>query len=197
MEQTILFVNDTVAPQSVEGHRLRPFSLFNSATHARRPITMVASVGVNNELGRDGNLCWHIREDLKHFKETTMGGAVIMGRKTWESLPRRPLPGRTNIVISRNPSLECPGALKAASLEDALIAAEDNRIFIIGGASVYKEAMPLANVLELTRILAEDPGADTFFPDIDPKEWALEKESELMTSAEGINFIYQTYVRKA
>lgn len=196
MEQSILFINDTVAPESTESHRLRPFSLFNSSSHRSIPLTMIASVGENNELGRNGDLCWHIREDLRHFKEITMGGAVIMGRKTWESLPKKPLPGRTNIVVTRSDVFDAPGALKAASIEQAVEQARGLDAFIIGGESVYRQAIPFATRLEITRILASDPEADTFFPEISPSEWILSNRSETFTSAAGLSYVFETYDRK-
>lgn len=162
-------------------------------------MVIIASVGDNNELGRQGNLCWHIREDLHHFKALTTGHPVVMGRKTWESLPRRPLPGRTNIVISGSPAPENidPSVLWFPSLKAALDALPiDREAFIIGGASIYAQALLLASRLELTRILASDPEADTFFPTVSPKEWELTEESETITSEEGIRFKYQTYKRR-
>lgn len=158
-------------------------------------IAMVASVGEHNELGRDGDLCWHIPEDLRHFKELTMGGAVIMGRKTWESLPKRPLPGRVNIVVTRSEDFNEAGALKANSLEKAVDLAGDSRIFIIGGESVYRQALPSATRLELTRILADDPEADKFFPEFSRDEWALTDASEVFTSKNGLKFRYESYRR--
>lgn len=195
MEQTILFINDTVSPEGTETHRLRPFSLFNSSTHRSLPLTLIASVGENLELGKGGDLCWHIREDLRHFKELTMGGAVIMGRSTWESLPKKPLPGRKNIVITTNPDCEAPGAVTVGSIELALEGARGQEAFIIGGESVYRQAMPLATNLEITRIYASEPEADKFFPEIDPTEWALEKSSEVMETEGGLKFRYETYKR--
>ena len=191
-----MFLNDTVAPESTESHRLRPYSLFNSNTHYKRSLTMVASVGLGNELGRDGDLCWHIREDLKHFKELTMGGIVIMGRATWESLPKRPLPGRTNIVVTRNGEFDSPGAFKADSIEKAIEMAGNSEIYIIGGESIYRSALPHATCLELTRIFANDPEADKFFPEFSPTEWELTKESELHTTESGLQYRYQTYKRR-
>ena len=196
MEQTILFINDTVAPESTESHRLRPYSLFNSDTREKRPVTMVASVGLNNELGRDGDLCWHIPEDLRHFKELTMGGAVIMGRSTWESLPKRPLPGRTNIVVTRNPDFDAPEAIRAESIENAIQLAGNSEIFIIGGESIYRQAMPFATRLELTRIFASDPEADKFFPEISETEWKTTVSSEKIQSRNGIEFRYETVLRR-
>ena len=181
-------------------------------------LTMVASVGENGELGKRGDLCWHIREDLAHFKKLTMGGVVIMGRKTWESLPVKPLPGRMNIVItSSGGALNGNGDgpkphLYVSSLEEALAKVFDEErwrfgsnapvsrlpVFIIGGASVYTQAMPRAMRLEITRILASDPEADTFFPEISGEEWRLEQESPEMTSEADptLSFKYQTYVRR-
>lgn len=196
MEQTILFINDTVSPEGTETHRLRPFSLFNSSTHRSLPLTLIASVGENLELGKGGDLCWHIREDLRHFKELTMGGAVIMGRSTWESLPKKPLPGRKNIVITTNPDYESPGAVTVGSLELALEEARGQEAFIIGGESVYRQAMPLATNLEITRIYASESEADKFFPAIDPAEWALEEESELMSAPGAPSYRFQRYIRK-
>lgn len=165
-------------------------------------MTVIASIGERGELGRGGDLCWHIREDLRRFRELTMGSPVIMGRKTWESLPRRPLPGRLNIVVSRNPlftggadGADAPHVV-ARSLPEALKAAGGDG-FIIGGASLYEQALPLADRLELTRILAADPEADTFFPAIDPARWRLTACSEVMTDATGLRFRYETYESSA
>lgn len=196
MEQTILFINDTVSPEGTETHRLRPFSLFNSSTHRSLPLTLIASVGEKLEVGKEGDLCWHIREDLRHFKELTMGGAVIMGRSTWESLPRRPLPGRKNIVITGRADYDAPGATIAGSLEEAIEEAKDTETFIIGGESVYCQALPLASRLELTRIYASEPEADKYFPEFSDEEWTLEKSSEEMETEGGLRFRYETYKRR-
>lgn len=159
-------------------------------------MTIVASAGLNGEIGRNGDLCWHIREDLKHFKELTLGGAVIMGRNTWESLPRKPLPGRLNIVVSK--SMEPgEGFSLAKSPEEAIEMARSQNLkaFIIGGASLYAQTIGMADSLEITRIYAADPKADTFFPEIDMKEWKLTRESDLMTAPDGPEFRYLTYER--
>ena len=156
---------------------------------------------MNNELGRDGRLCWHIREDLKRFKTVTTGGCVIMGRKTWDSLPKRPLPGRFNIVISRTlPEGPIEGktdTLAVSSLGKALEEAgrlyETDKIFITGGESVYRAALPLARKLDLTRILAADSKADTFFPEIDPERWVKTDESEILTGEEGLQYRHEIY----
>lgn len=147
-------------------------------------MTLIASIGENNELGRGGDLCWHIPEDLRRFKALTLGHPVVMGRKTWESLPRRPLPGRLNLVVSSS----------GMSLGEALEKGGSDA-FIIGGAAIYRQTMPMADRLEITRILASDPEADVFFPEIDAAEWNLEARSEVMTSEKGLRFRYETYKR--
>ena len=179
MEQTILFVNDSVAARDRETTRLKPYSLYHSDTHRRLPLTLIAAVGENMEIGKKGRLVWHIPEDLRHFKDLTMGGAIIMGRNTWESLPKRPLPGRQNIVVTRQSDYKAPGADRASSLEEAIEMAKGSRAFIIGGESVYRSALPLATRLELTRIMATDSEADTWFPSLEESQWEIENESEI------------------
>lgn len=159
-------------------------------------VVLIASVGLNGELGKHGDLCWHIREDLKHFKEVTMGADVVMGRKTWESLPKRPLPGRRNIVISSQAGYVAEGADMARSFKEALAFASADAVFIIGGASVYNEAIRNADKLEITRIMASDPDADTFFPPIDPALWVLADESEVFSSPEGMDYRFLTYRKR-
>ena len=110
-------------------------------------ISLIAAVAKNLAIGKDGQLLWHLPEDMRYFRETTRGKPVIMGRKTWESLPDvfRPLPGRRNIVISRNPAYDAPGATLAGSLEEAVrLAQDDAEVFVIGGAEIYRQALPLA-----------------------------------------------------
>lgn len=143
---------------------------------------MIVALGRNNEIGCENRLIWPIREDLKHFKALTTGHPVIMGRKTWESLPKRPLPGRTNVVITRQKDYQAPGACVAGSLQEALemIADSGTFPFIIGGASLYAEALPGAARLHLTRIDADAPQADTWFPAIDGNIWEMEESSDPM-----------------
>lgn len=134
-----------------------------------RPIiSLIAAIGKNRELGRGNELIFQIPEDMKHFRETTQGHTVIMGRKTYESIGR-PLPNRTNIVVSRDESYEVPaGVLKATSIEEAIELAkkhENNEIFVIGGAQIYSLAMPYADKLYLTLVNAEVKDADAFFPE--------------------------------
>ena len=164
-------------------------------------VTIIVSIGENNEIGRDGDLCWHIRDDLKHFKELTMGFPVIMGRKTWESLPKKPLPGRLNIVVTSNPGIftfESSGAIAAPSLDAAIEKAAKHPdfkgdIYIIGGATIYHKSIRTADRLEITRIHATDSEADTFFPEISEDEWVLKKASPVMQSQEGLKYQYLSY----
>ena len=133
-------------------------------------ISAIAAIGnTTRALGKGGGLLWHIPEDMKRFKELTSGRPVIMGRKTWESIPLkfRPLPGRKNIVITRNADFEADGATVSSSIEDAIAKAEQanpEEIFIIGGAEIYRQALPLADRLYLTLVESDDPG-DAFFPE--------------------------------
>lgn len=136
-----------------------------------RNIVLIAALGENSEIGGKGKLLWKIPEDLKNFKEVTTGKTVIMGRKTWESLPVKPLPNRRNIIITRDPNYKATGAIVYNNLEDAL--KEDGKICIIGGGEIYKQALPYANLLRLTRIYKTFPEADTFFPEFSEDEWEL------------------------
>ena len=152
-------------------------------------IVILAAVGQNGVIGRDGGLPWRLSTDLKRFKAGTMGKAIVMGRRTWESFPRRPLPGRTNIVITRDRAYRAEGAEIVASLEDALaLAAIRNRcsgadeICVIGGGEIYRQAMPIADCLRITHVLSEE-GGDTFFPAIEPEEWR-ELSSEAVPAGE-------------
>lgn len=149
-------------------------------------ISVIAAIGRNRALGRDGKLLWSIPDDLKRFKALTLGHPVIMGRKTWESLPEtfRPLPGRANIVITRDRSYEAPGAILAQSFPQALSLARDaegaGEIFAIGGQQVYECALPFASKLYLTVINDEKEG-DAFFP-------AYEEEFSKETSRDERDF---------
>ena len=136
-------------------------------------ISIIVAVADNLAIGKDNNLLWHISEDLKYFKRITGGHTVIMGRKTWESLPPRfrPLPGRRNIVISRQADFAAPGAELAASLEAALqLAAQAETAFIIGGEQIYRQAMDMADRLEITEVDLE-PEGDAWCPVIDAGCW--------------------------
>jgi dihydrofolate reductase len=133
------------------------------------PVTIVAAVARNRVIGRDNDLPWRIPEDMRRFKELTMGGVLVMGRKTYESIGR-PLPGRRTVVVSRNPDLEIEGVEMAPSLGMALEIAGGDDVFVVGGGEIYRQAMGVADVLEITEVDAE-PEGDTFFPEIDPNVW--------------------------
>lgn len=134
-------------------------------------VTIIAAIGRNGEMGQGGKLPWHLPADLQFFKETTLHHPVIMGRVTWDGLPKRPLPHRRNIVVSKSHfarSFSEPQAIWAESLEGAIGHARKNlkteEVFIIGGAQVYEAALPLANRMILTHVRADFPEADTYFP---------------------------------
>ena len=134
-------------------------------------ISFVVAVSRNGVIGREGGLPWHISSDLKRFKEITMGKPVVMGRKTWESLPRKPLPGRPNIVISRQRGFSPEGAAVAATAEEALrLCGDAPEVAVIGGGEIYRLFWPLADRLYLTEVDLDVAG-DTHFPEVSPAEW--------------------------
>ncbi|WP_374478533.1 dihydrofolate reductase [Zoogloea sp.] len=160
-------------------------------------LALIAACGRGRVIGIDNRLPWHLPEDMKFFRETTRGKPVIMGRKTWESLPDafRPLPGRLNIVVSRNAGFQAAGGTVVGSLPEALIAAGDADIaYVIGGAELYRQALPLADRLILTEIDQDYPG-DAFFPAFSPEEWA-EASRLPQVSATGLPFAFVTYQRR-
>lgn len=134
-------------------------------------ISFVVAVSRNGVIGREGGLPWHISSDLKRFKEITMGKPVVMGRKTWESLPRKPLPGRRNIVITQQKNYVAEGADVAASPDAALLMVPDApEVAVIGGGEIYRLFWPLVDRLYLTEVDLEVEG-DTYFPQVDPAGW--------------------------
>lgn len=136
-------------------------------------LSLIAAVARDRAIGRNNRLLWHLPEDMRYFRETTRGKTVIMGRKTWESLPAafRPLPGRHNIVVSRDAAYPADGATLAGSLADALEKAGGaDEVFVIGGAELYRQALALADRLYLTEV-AQDGAGDVFFPEMPAAEW--------------------------
>lgn len=134
-------------------------------------ISLVVAVARNGVIGRDGGLPWHISSDLKRFKQITMGKPIIMGRKTWESLPKKPLVGRHNIVITRRKGFVAEGATVVAGPEEALAAAAGaEEIAVIGGGEIYKAFFGRADRIYLTEV-ALDVAGDTYFPALDPAQW--------------------------
>ena len=192
----LLFTPDHRPEKDKDVVQLKPFSVYNSNTSSLLPITLVAVVAADGAIGRNGNLLWHIPEDLRHFKAVTAGGAVIMGRKTWESLPVKPLSGRLNIVMTRSRDYEAPGAVTVSSLEEAVEEAKDNDIFVIGGGEIYAKFLPWANKLVLTEVALDVEDADTFFPPFDRDDWELVEKGEPQVSAKGVPYSFNTYLRK-
>ena len=159
-------------------------------------IALVAAVARGGVIGRDGGIPWRIPEDVAHFKELTTGHAVVMGRRTWDSLPDRfrPLPERRNVVVTRNADWHAEGAERAGSLDEALaLLDDDERVFVIGGAEVYAQALPLADEIFLTEI-ADDVVGDTFFPDWDRNAFVQASRDERVSGA-GVRFAFVTYRR--
>jgi dihydrofolate reductase len=163
-------------------------------------ISLVVAVSRNGVIGRDGGLPWRLQSDLKHFKATTIGKPVIMGRKTWDGLPRKPLPGRRNLVITRQEDFKAEGAEVAHTLGEALKLADNDpqpEICVIGGGEIFREALPLAGRLHLTLVECEVDG-DTFFPVINESEWTeaarIHSEAGPQDSAA---FTYRQLDRKA
>ena len=160
-------------------------------------ISIIVAVSEDWGIGKDNELLWHLPEDLKRFKKLTFGNVVIMGKKTWESLPRRPLPGRKNIVLTDDPNEIIKDSVTAYSIEDALSKCESNEeIFVIGGGSVYNQFMDIADRLYITHV-HESCQADVYFPMIDPKIWrVLEREDFNGNDVNSISYSYVLYERK-
>jgi len=158
-------------------------------------ISIIVAVSEDWGIGKDNELLWHISEDLKRFKRLTTGKTVVMGKKTWESLPRRPLPGRKNIVLTDNTKEFIENAVTCYSIEDALSKCSgDEEIFIIGGGSIYRQFMPIADRLYITHV-HKKATADIYFPEIDLNIWKVTEEEEFL-SDEGIPYTYTVYSRK-
>jgi len=159
-------------------------------------VTLVAAVARGGVIGRDGTVPWHVPEDMAFFRELTTGHPVVMGRRTWDSLPERfrPLPGRRNIVVTRNPAWRADGAERAGSLEEALgLVDSDGLVFVIGGAEIYRAALPHADELVLTELDLDVPG-DAFFPDW-PRDAFGEVSREERRAGDGTPFAFVTYRR--
>ena len=166
----------------------------------KRPaeLALIAAVARNGAIGRGNALLFDEPADQRHFRATTLGCPVIMGRKTWDSLPPRfrPLPGRRNVVVSRNAAAHAPGAEVASSLEQALaLVADAARVFVIGGAQLYAQALPLARTLVLTEVDAELDG-DAFFPAWDRSLFDVTSSTAAVTPA-GVPYRFVTYTRRS
>ncbi len=164
------------------------------------PLHLIYARAANGVIGKDNAMPWHLPEDMAHFKQLTQGCVVIMGRKTWDSLPPRfrPLPGRTNIVVTRQGDWQAEGALRADSLAQALQQAQaastepSRPVWVMGGAQIYAQALPLASRVEVTEI-AQDFDGDAYAPTLDA-HWVEATRSEHI-STNGLPFHFVSYVR--
>lgn len=141
-----------------------------------KQITMIVAVAENGAIGKDNNLLWHISGDLKRFKAITTGHSIIMGRKTYLSFPKRPLPDRKNIILTHGDT-EFDGAFTAKNIDEALALCESDEVFIIGGESIYRQFLPYTTKIYLTRVHREYE-ADTFFPELNMEEWKITETDE-------------------
>ncbi len=159
-------------------------------------ISIIVAVASNNAIGMNNELLWHIPDDMKRFKKLTIGHCLIMGKNTWYSLPRRPLPGRTNIVLTDDPCECLDDCVTAYSVEDALAKCEKGKeVFIIGGGSVYRQFLDRAERMYITHV-HKDFDADTFFPDIDPEVWKVtDREDDKRADEVEFSWSYITYQR--
>ena len=160
-------------------------------------ISIIVAVSDDWGIGKDNDLLWHLPEDLKRFRKLTTGNAIIMGKKTWESLPRRPLPDRRNIVLTDISGEIIEGSITAYSIEDALNKCDrDKEIFIIGGGSIYRQFVPLADRLYITHVHRKAE-ADIYFPEVDLNTWKITGMEEFSGSGEEIiPYTYTIYERK-
>lgn len=160
-------------------------------------LTIIAAAANNNALGKDNQMIWHLPDDFKRFRTLTTSNSIIMGRKTFESLPKL-LPNRTHIIITRQPDYFQEDCIIVNSLDKAIeICSTEENTFIIGGGEIYSQAMKYADKIELTRV-HESFEADTFFPEIDNSIWQLEKEEfHAKNEKHQYDFTFQTYIRKS
>lgn len=161
-------------------------------------LALICALAQNRAIGYQNQLLYRLSADLKRFKALTMGHTIVMGRRTFLSLPKGALPGRRNIVLSRQAGLTFPGAEVFASLPEALAhCTADEQVFIIGGESVYAAALPLAQRLYLTHVQATPAAADAFFPAYAQDEWAVEREEQHAADERNeVPFIFADYVRR-
>ena len=163
-------------------------------------VSIIVAIAKNYAIGKDNKLLWHISDDLKLFKETTLNSPIIMGRKSFESIGR-PLPKRTNVVITRNPNFEVEGVLTFSSIESALEYFDkqgDSVVYIIGGGEIYKQSMEIADELHISHVDVSVPDADTFFPHFDTNKWTLVEERAFSKSEKNQHgFTYKRYVLNA
>ncbi len=165
------------------------------------PLCLIAALAQNRVIGRDNQLPWHLPADLKHFKAKTLGKPIIMGRKTWDSLGR-PLPGRLNLVVSRQAGLELAGAEVLPSLDTAIVRADEwareqgvDELMLIGGAQLYEQGLALAERLYLTRV-ALQPEGDAWFPAFDESDWQCSEREEQPALESAPAHCFETWLRR-
>lgn len=188
LEKTIPVIDETNTTSETDSKK---------KTDITKNLTIIVAAAENNAIGKDNQLIWHLSDDLKHFKTLTNGHHIIMGRKTFESFPK-PLPNRTHVVITRQANYQVPeGVIVVKTLEDALDTAKhDSQPFIIGGGEIYKQAMAIANKIEITRVHEHFEG-DTFFPEIDPNIWKETfKTFHKKDENHDYDFSFITYLKK-
>jgi dihydrofolate reductase len=162
-------------------------------------ISIIVAASTNNVIGKENGLPWRLPTDMKFFKDKTQGHTVIMGRKSWDSIPAkyRPLPNRINVVMSRDETLKLDCDLVSSNLQNVINyfteQSSDDELFIIGGGELYKQAFPIATKLYLTRVLAEVEG-DTYLEGFNPEEWTLKSTSEVLIE-NGFEFVFEEYVK--
>ncbi len=196
METTILFPHSDDDRKERAIHQLRPAGAWQAADPRSAEVAIIVAAAEDGAIGRGGDMIWHLPGDLKHFKKTTLGCPVVMGRLTWESLPKKPLPGRRNIVVTRQSDYVAVGAETAPSLEEALErCAASGRVFVIGGGEIYRQAWPLATELYFTRIFSSCPDADTRVPLPEEGEWKLIEQSDSQEEG-GVSYRFETYRRR-
>lgn len=169
--------------------------IVTTKSDSKRVITMIAAAGANNELGKDGDLVWHLPDDFKRFKSLTTGHHIIMGRKTFESFPK-PLPNRTHIILTRDKNYTTDGGIVVHDLNTALAAAaSDEEPFIIGGGEIYKLGLEVADRIELTRVHGKFD-VDTYFPEFEEKKWKLVRtEHHPVDEKHEYSFDFETWER--
>lgn len=162
-----------------------------------KKISIIVAIASNYAIGKDNDLLWHISKDLKRFKEITKGHYIIMGKRTYYSLPKRPLPNRTSLIITDVENEVIDNCPMAYSIEDAIAKMDnENENFVIGGGSIYKQFMPHADTLYITRV-HKDFDADTFFPEISEKEWELISKEDVNDDPQNdFTYSFETYKRR-
>lgn len=160
-------------------------------------ISLIAAVASNNAIGKQQELLCHLPNDLKRFKAITLGHTVVMGRRTFESLPKGALPGRTNVVVTHRADVSWENTKVVHSIEDALVSGGEKELFIIGGATLYEQTIELAHRLYITHIHHEFDDADTFFPVINRDKWReIEREEHCADERHPYDYTFVTYERK-